>query len=658
MNARVRTAAVRIGAGLVAVAALTGTLFAQVQRDRQTPARDRAAIAPTGTGAIAGVVVVADPASGAERPQPVRRATVMLASGLTVVPRTAATDDEGRFEFTGLAAGNYTLVTQKPAWVSSVYGARSASDTQGIPIAVVDGQRVDGLRIPLSRGAVVAGTLRYASGVPASNVAVQVLRVSRVDGQRQVTMVAQPGETNDLGAFRVFGLAGGDYVVQARPTQFGLGVASGRVVTEAEVRWGDQKLAQAQGTAEAVEPPPPGQAVTFSMVYFPGTPVVSDATVLTLRMGEERGGVDFTVTPVPTGNVSGTVLTPDGDPAAGATVTLEHDVSDGDVLGRLMGGSRATTGRDGRFTLSGVTPGKYTVTVRGTPRPAPGAPTPPTGGEADLGLAMMAAFAGMGGAENPATLWTTDTVSVNGLDVGPLTFQLRDGLTVEGTVVADTGGPPADASDVRISLARPTGGDPTAAAMSRMFNSSTGALKADGTFAVKGLVPGRYVLTASGKAMRTAVVIPGMPLGKTGWVVKSIRWRELDLADTGIDLRPDVPVTGVVVTLTNRPSELSGTVIDQAGRPTGAFPIVVYSVNRAHWGAGSRRVVQAQPASDGKFSVIGLPAGEYLLAAVTRLEPGDLESPQFLDELVPSAVRLTMGDGEKKTQDVKLAAGG
>jgi hypothetical protein len=99
-------------------------------------------------------------------------------------------------------------------------------------------------------------------------------------------------------------------------------------------------------------------------------------------------------------------------------------------------------------------------------------------------------------------------------------------------------------------------------------------------------------------------------------------------------------------------------VIDSAGRPTGAFPIVVFATDRAHWVPGSRRVMQAQPASDGKFTVIGLPAGEYYLAAVTRLEPGDLANRQFLEDLLPASLRISIRDGEKKTQDLKLSGGG
>jgi hypothetical protein len=91
---------------VIAVFLLTACVSAaaQVQRDRPTTPRDKPA-EPTGTASIAGIVVTAD-----ERQQPVRRVSVMLASGQVATPRTVVTDDEGRFEFTALAPGNYTLV--------------------------------------------------------------------------------------------------------------------------------------------------------------------------------------------------------------------------------------------------------------------------------------------------------------------------------------------------------------------------------------------------------------------------------------------------------------------------------------------------------------------------------------------------------------------
>lgn len=636
------------------------TAAAQVQRDRPATARDKPA-EPAGTGVIAGIAVTAD-----ERQQPVRRVSVMLASGQIVVPRTVVTDDAGRFEFTGLAPGNYTLVGQKPAWVPAIYGARSASDTQGVPVAVANDQRVEGLRLPMVRGGVISGTVRLPGGQPAPNLSLQVLRVHRAQGLRQLSIASAGAQTDDLGAYRIFGLAPGEYVVQARSYLTLLpGSGTMRQVTNAEVRWAEQLLQQQQAasaSATTTAPPPEGPPVTYAAVYFAGTTHAPDATVVSVRAGEERSNVDFALVLSPTAKVTGRVIGPDGEPSGGAMVQLEpelgEDKSGSDVLMRLMGSNRATTRPDGTFVLAGVTAGRYTLTARAMPR-RPNAPQQ-SAAEAEMAqaLAMLSAMGGMGGAESPAMLWASEEIAAIGQDIGPLSLSLREGLKIEGTVVVEGGGAPPDAATLRIGVSKPAaGGDPAMAMVTRMMGTSTGIPKEDGSFAVAGLMPGRYQFAVTGKPMRMSTVIPGITPAQSGWVVKSIKWRDQDLADTGLDLQADTPVTGVVVTLTSRAAELTGTVIDAAGRPTGAFPIVVFATDRAFWAAGSRRVIQAQPASDGRFSVIGLPAGDYFVAAVTRLEPGDLGSQQFLEELIPASLKITIRDGEKKTQDLKLSGG-
>src|SRR5688572_3324754 len=273
---------------ILVLAACVSAATAAQARDGQLPARDKPA-GLTGTGVVSGVVVTAD-----ERQQPVRRVSVMLAAGQMAIPRTAVTDDEGRFAFTAVAPGNYTLVAQKPAFVPAIYGARSPTDSQGVPIAVADGQRVDGLRLSIMRGAVITGTVRLPGGQPASDLSMQVMRVQVVAGRRQLAMVAAPAQTNDLGAYRLFGLAPGDYVVLARASLTAMpGTAVTRQVTPAEARWVDQRLSQLQEPMQAgasmAPAPPPGPTVTYSAVYFPGTSILADATVISVRAGEERG---------------------------------------------------------------------------------------------------------------------------------------------------------------------------------------------------------------------------------------------------------------------------------------------------------------------------------------------------------------------------------
>ncbi len=155
--------------------------------------------------------------------------------------------------------------------------------------------------------------------------------------------------------------------------------------------------------------------------------------------------------------------------------------------------------------------------------------------------------------------------------------------------------------------------------------------------------------------------MPGMRMTPTepgtGWMVKSVRLGDRDLADEGVDLTGGTDLSGIVVTLTQRPSELSGRVLDGASQPFSAYPLVVFSANRAHWGPGSRRTHAVQPAVDGSYVIAGLPAGDYYLAAVTEVETRELGSAAFLESLIGASLKVTLGDGERKTQDVRLAGG-
>jgi hypothetical protein len=63
----------------------------------------------------------------------------------------------------------------------------------------------------------------------------------------------------------------------------------------------------------------------------------------------------------------------------------------------------------------------------------------------------------------------------------------------------------------------------------------------------------------------------------------------------------------------------------------------------------------ARPDQTGKFQIRGLPAGEYLLAAVDPAEQGEWFEPSFLDQHRSGAARVTLGDGDIKTQNLRIA---
>jgi hypothetical protein len=140
--------------------------------------------------------------------------------------------------------------------------------------------------------------------------------------------------------------------------------------------------------------------------------------------------------------------------------------------------------------------------------------------------------------------------------------------------------------------------------------------------------------------------------------VKSVTLAGRDVADAPFDVRPGEDISGVVITMTDRISEIAGRVIDGAGRPAPGYPIVVLPTDRRYWTFGSRRIQQSHPASDGQYRIAGLPAGEYYVCAAAEVAAFELYSPEFLEQLVAGSFRITIGDGERKTQDMKIGSGG
>src|SRR5580765_607867 len=78
------------------------------------PPRDVATTA--GTAAITGKVVAADTGRA------LRRARVVVGGGGR--PRAASTDEQGRFQITGLPAGTYTVSAAKSGFVDGAFGQR------------------------------------------------------------------------------------------------------------------------------------------------------------------------------------------------------------------------------------------------------------------------------------------------------------------------------------------------------------------------------------------------------------------------------------------------------------------------------------------------------------------------------------------------------
>ena len=94
----------------------------------------------------------------------------------------------------------------------------------------------------------------------------------------------------------------------------------------------------------------------YAATFYPGTGNVSEAQRLTIEPGQTVTAVNITLLPIQTSKVSGMALDGDGRPLTGAMIGAMSRVGFAQMAVNFM-----PAGPDGRFTISGLTPGDYTV---------------------------------------------------------------------------------------------------------------------------------------------------------------------------------------------------------------------------------------------------------------------------------------------------------
>src|SRR5215813_15217567 len=191
------------------------------QRGQQQPSRDTSAQQPTVAttpppkGRIAGRVLTADTG------RPVARARVLINAAEVPGGRGTQTDADGTYEFTELPAGRYSVNVSKTGFISLSYGQRRPLQA-GTPLQLADAQQLSGIDFRLPRGSVIAGHVMDETGDPMPGISVQVMRYQYAQGNRQL-VPAGTAQSDDQGAFRVWGLNPGEYYVSAAARNFNVG---------------------------------------------------------------------------------------------------------------------------------------------------------------------------------------------------------------------------------------------------------------------------------------------------------------------------------------------------------------------------------------------------------------------------------------------------
>ena len=572
-------------------------------RDRQTQTR-------AGTSSIAGRVLAADTG------RPVKRAQVFVTGGGGGRGgRGATTDERGAYAVTGLTAGTYTITASKNGFVDAVYGQRRPLQP-GIPIEINDNQQAANVDLRLTRGGVVTGRVLDEDGEALARALVTVQRYQYIRGDRQLTP-AGGDQTDDRGVYRVFGLPPGDYYVSVSVNGLGqmLGrglqqLAAGVLAGAAGGRGGRGGVGALFSNGAVDESEPSGYAPT----YYPGVVSAAEAGKVTVGPGQEVTGIDFQIQLVPLATVSGVVA------GADESVTVTLAPQDSNARGPLGGATFAgRTQQDGSFSIANVPPGRYVAVARS------------------------------GGRQNqPRT--AVQAVVVNGQNIGGIALALQPGVTLTGNIVVESSGAPAptDYSGFRIDAPEanplPIGGG------GRGGPFGTGGRAApNGSFQVSNLLPGRHYIRVTGQPQTQ-----GQVLGQasTQWNLKTVLVSGQDVTDSGVDLKPGENVDNVTIVMSDRSTDVSGTVRDAKGAPAPALTVIAFSSDPQYWRAQSRFIQASRTDQNGVFHFRALPPGDYFVLVTDEVEQGEWFDPSYLEQAKQGAQHMSLTEGEKKTLDL------
>jgi hypothetical protein len=213
---------------------------------------------------------------------------------------------------------------------------------------------------------------------------------------------------------------------------------------------------------------------------------------------------------------------------------------------------------------------------------------------------------------------------------------MRQGVSVTGRALRMVGSTSVPVANAVISLHRDLLAQTVPpAATPNVFSS------ADGTFVISGAGPGRYWVTASLEDPQTV------------WFLESSRLGELDTRDWPFEVGPERPVSGLVLTLTDRAASIQGRVHDSAGAPWSNCFVVVIPADERLWSRMLPRLPgPIRPRVDGTFQLDGLTGGDYIVAALDDVNPVRWYDDSRLKLCRQIGVRLKLLTGEVRSVSV------
>ncbi|OFW03312.1 MAG: hypothetical protein A3H96_19650 [Acidobacteria bacterium RIFCSPLOWO2_02_FULL_67_36] len=514
-------------------------------------------------------------------------------------PPRILTGSDGYFVFRDLPRGSFTISAYKSGYADGATGRRRPGGPSQ-PIEIKPGGRVGDVMVKMWRVASISGTVVDEAGEAIVGVQIRAFRRSVVEGRRRFVS-ASTAMSDDRGIYRLGDLIPGDYVV----------AATAQPITAPVMMTGSAfgQPAYAIGRGIPVPPPSKGQAVfVYPPTFSPSGPL-DQATIVPLGSGEERTAVDIALHPIRGVRVSGVVTGPDG-PAA--SMQLQMLASGNEAVSLEQDAPSAISDQTGAFTFFAVASGDYTIRVAARSR-TPGAQT-----------------------ALPSVLWAATPLSVGRTDIDGVVVSLQRGLRVTGRFEFD--GAMEKPAAQRLAQV-PVVVDAADGPASISGGAGPSRVDASGQFTTADVPPGKYFVRIGGSPQ--------------GWMFKSAMYNGRDVADTPFDLRGG-DATGLVITFTDRWSGMRG-MVQSADGPDPDATVLVFPVDEQMWsafGMNPRRIRSVRTSATGEYNFPSLLPGDYYAVAVHDDQAADWRETKFMESLARLATRVSIGDGEKKTQDL------
>jgi len=508
--------------------------------------------------------------------------------------------DAGQFVFRNIPPGRYTLTASHNGHMHAEYGQRGPNG-KGMILTVLTGQPLTGIRLTMTRSGAISGHVYDSKGAPLAYVQVQMRRLTYPDGQRTLTTTSST-VTDDLGAYRLYGLPPGAYVMSAETNTNSVGIIPVGASRTPPVP-GVVVFQSASGPM-TTDPDPANQNRRRDpglLVFYPNASDSRLAKTIDIRPGDDIAGINVTLnavksTPVAvTWDIAGT-STP-------SSSIIDLVVSSVSVGGEVRNRFGIPPGLSGPPVLS-LPPGSY------------------------LALAME-----RGNTPEPST------VGFTGFDLGRETAtRINIGMIptrkITGHIVGD--GPqnalnPADVSGVRIGFRR----NPSLPLLTGPPVVTPGG---DGTFSANGFTDGDWELS-----------VTGFPVSPRNAYVKSFRAANAEMVGNRIHIagQPDGPIE-LEIEIGSNGGQLSGTAINSKGEPLSNVTVLLVP------DAADRRDLYRTIVTDaaGHYQFGNLSPGSYQMFSWEDVEPDAWYNPAFMATLQDVGKKIHINEGSHESVDI------